>query len=229
MDTTTTSDRDKPTAEFNKERHPVSDKQSMHVEGAPNGGKQISMVDERSQFRNPSNIQMVERGQAGLSKIADMPMGTEFKHGSILVKSGGVDEGGMGFNNQSMTDGELRDRMARLLPHVFPPELQGLLWRLTGQQVDEGMVATICGSYPNIGASWGTGGALSVNGTPALYKGVFLRGWSKASNAASWVAMTVAQEVTNPPYGLESDYVDGTNAYPWHALRPTWDYPRAHS
>lgn len=115
----------------------------------------------------------------------------------------------------------------RIFWMLWPERLRGAAYERYGN----GDVPSI-GSVLTMGAEnyakWGTG-SLAVYGTPALYKGVFLRGWSKASDSAAWVAMTVAQEAATPPAKLDTEFVDGSDAYPWRAWRPTWDYPRAHT
>jgi hypothetical protein len=72
------------------------------------------------------------------------------------------------------------------------------------------------------------GSGLAVYGTPKLYKGIFLRGWSKSGSTSEWVPMTVTQEAANEPTRLATDFVDGTDAYPWYGLRWTYDYQRMH-
>lgn len=71
-------------------------------------------------------------------------------------------------------------------------------------------------------------GSMEIAGTPAIYKVVMSMGWKKTSAVANWEQMTAAETASTVPTRLWYTFVDGTDAYPWHAWRPTWDYPRTH-
>lgn len=70
------------------------------------------------------------------------------------------------------------------------------------------------------------GGAFDVAGTPAIDKGVFLRGWKKTGAEVAWVQMTTAEVEVNAPTKIWTDFIDGIDEYPWYGFRPMWDYPR---
>ena len=217
-----------PVREFNKTKHPVDDKPSMNVEKAPHGGKYVGMIDKESKFRKPDEIPTIERGQSGANALQSLRPGIEVKHGNILVKTGGIIEG---LNNDQPMRGRSPvgpDDFETNLKNRLPPELLNASWNLAGlARPAAGKVLKVSEAGDGCETEWGD--CLSVYGTPALYKGIFLRGWSKASAEEDWVAMTVAQETATPPTKLDTAFVDGVDAYPWCAWRPTWDWARVGS
>ena len=88
--------------------------------------------------------------------------------------------------------------------------------------------------YPNAEGGWtfpagvGGGSGFEVFGTRGLFKGAELIGWEKASASSEWTQMSIAEAVSYNPTRLWTEFVDGVDAYPWKALRPTWDYVRAY-
>ena len=78
-----------------------------------------------------------------------------------------------------------------------------------------------------INADRAQGGGITAAGAPALFKGIFLVGWEKTSALTDWSQMTVEDMIASPPTKLWTEFVAGVDAYPWKALRPTWDYVRA--
>ena len=102
------------------------------------------------------------------------------------------------------------------------PELQGLSTSRFGfggtfDDEDSTLVATMNSDGRT---EWAAGG-LNVRGTRAMYKGVFLRGYTRADLDVAWPANhdTPAVEALGGYSTDESGY---------KALLPTWDYPRFH-
>lgn len=70
--------------------------------------------------------------------------------------------------------------------------------------------------------------ALDVSGTPALYKVPILLGWKKTAAESDWAEMSLAEEAAHTPTRMYTEFVAGTDSYPWYGLRLTWEYPRTH-
>ena len=113
----------------------------------------------------------------------------------------------------------------------FPDCLKGLDWQqattssvygpYTQDELDAGItkVATL-GTDGN--AYWGTGGdGQSTRGTKALYKGIFLRGYTRNSESDPWPSTPD----TTDEERATTYTTDGTGL---STLLPTWDYPRVH-
>lgn len=68
----------------------------------------------------------------------------------------------------------------------------------------------------------GGSGAMSIAGTPELFKVCALTGWTLDSEGA-WTQMSISAMVASPPTTLWSGQTEAGNY-----LRPTWDYVRAY-
>ena len=68
----------------------------------------------------------------------------------------------------------------------------------------------------------GGGGAMSIAGTPELFKVCALTGWTLDSEGA-WTQMSISAMVESPPTTLWSGQTEAGNY-----LRPTWDWVRAY-
>jgi hypothetical protein len=70
----------------------------------------------------------------------------------------------------------------------------------------------------------GGGGGVSALGVPALYMGIFMRGYKRESiEVTEWTLMTVEEEAANMPTKTPSEAIADEELY---CIQPTWDYLR---
>jgi len=103
-------------------------------------------------------------------------------------------------------------------------ELQIALERV---KVGNGLLITYeNGSFTIRCTDYATSAPLAIAGTPGLFKVAALVGWEKASAESEWTQMSIEDMISKNPTRLWTSFADGTDAYPWKALRPTWEYVR---